>query len=207
MEDARELAGKDSVVVHALAEGAAGGGEQLGATGGVMLHLAGCFDRSDRQTASPVGHLPREERTHVKDLQGSPSPALPGVAPCSKGKLAESVSSQKEERHQGRPGFLEDGGGVLVAGEAAPEPPAGPEEGEEYCGRERLKRHRVAMAGQVWIPESWGQEKLLKDWIDCAAIDRSLVPTGLLSAREALVEECRRTNSGRFRLENQCLST
>ena len=78
---------------------------------------------------------------------------------------------------------------------------------EEEGGRERLKRHRVAMAGRVWIPDTWGQEKLLKEWIDCAAIDRSLVPAGLMSAREALVEECRRSNPGVFPIESCCLST
>ncbi|XWS59496.1 hypothetical protein CRYUN_Cryun08bG0127200 [Craigia yunnanensis] len=76
---------------------------------------------------------------------------------------------------------------------------------EEDNGRERLKRHRTEVAGRVWIPEIWGQEKLLKDWIDCSAFDASLVPSGNMSARAALVEEGRRANSGGFRIENrQC---
>ncbi|XP_057425053.1 protein BIC1 [Lotus japonicus] len=59
-------------------------------------------------------------------------------------------------------------------------------------GRERLKRHRVEVAGRVWIPDIWGHEKLLKDWIDCAVFDAPLVPTKLLMARQALVQEGRR---------------
>ncbi|KAH7671378.1 hypothetical protein IHE45_10G089900 [Dioscorea alata] len=77
-------------------------------------------------------------------------------------------------------------------------------EDEEDCGRERLKRHRVEMAGRVWIPEIWGQENFLKDWIDCASFDTCLVPKGLVLAREALVQECRQTNSGGLQIENRC---
>ncbi|CAA7405365.1 unnamed protein product [Spirodela intermedia] len=76
----------------------------------------------------------------------------------------------------------------------------------EESGRERLKRHRVAMGGSVWIPERWGKEELLKDWIDCAAVDRALVPAGLTSAREALVEERQRVDSVVFPAESQCLT-
>ncbi|PUZ47039.1 hypothetical protein GQ55_7G131300 [Panicum hallii var. hallii] len=61
---------------------------------------------------------------------------------------------------------------------------------QEMSTRERLKRHRREMAGRVWVPEMWGQEKLLKDWVDCAVFDRPLVPTGLLTARRALIAEC-----------------
>ncbi|RRT74253.1 hypothetical protein B296_00014609 [Ensete ventricosum] len=60
----------------------------------------------------------------------------------------------------------------------------------EESGRERLRRHRTEMAGRVWIPEIWGQESLLKDWIDSSVFDRPLVPKGSVSARRALVEEC-----------------
>ncbi|MCL7050230.1 hypothetical protein MKW94_026965 [Papaver nudicaule] len=66
---------------------------------------------------------------------------------------------------------------------------------DEDSGREKLKRHRVEVAGRVWIPDSWGQEKLMKDWIDCSAFNASLVPAGLMSARQALMEERRRANS------------
>ncbi|XP_074561017.1 protein BIC1-like [Curcuma longa] len=71
-------------------------------------------------------------------------------------------------------------------------------------GRERLKRHRMEMGGQVWIPEIWGQESLLEDWIDGSVFDRPLVPKGLTSAREALVHGCRQTTSAACRIKNRC---
>lgn len=65
-------------------------------------------------------------------------------------------------------------------------------------GRERLKRHRVEVAGHVWIPEIWGQEELLKDWIDCNAFDSTLMNNNkIMSAKSALVEE-----RGRLRIAN-----
>lgn len=78
-----------------------------------------------------------------------------------------------------------------------------PVEGEA-SGRERLKRHRVEVSGRVWIPEIWGQEDLLKDWIDCTAFDAPLVPSRIVMARTALVEEGRRATSGGLRVENRC---
>ncbi|KAJ8532735.1 hypothetical protein K7X08_015624 [Anisodus acutangulus] len=75
----------------------------------------------------------------------------------------------------------------------------------EDNGRERLKRHRVEVAGRVWIPEIWGQEELLKDWIDCSAFDKSLMNNNIMSARAALVEDRSRANSTcRLRIENSC---
>lgn len=92
---------------------------------------------------------------------------------------------------------------ALPAGE--PELPAVFSEAvAEEGGRERLKRHRVDVAGRVWIPDRWGQEDLLKDWIDCSAFDASLVPNGIMSARQALAEEGRRANSSGLRIENRC---
>ncbi|XP_017419067.1 protein BIC1 isoform X1 [Vigna angularis] len=76
---------------------------------------------------------------------------------------------------------------------------------EEDSGRERLKRHRVEVAGRVWIPDMWGQEELLKDWIDCTAFDAPLVPSRISTAREALVEECTRANAAGLRIENRDL--
>ncbi|ESW34894.1 hypothetical protein PHAVU_001G189900 [Phaseolus vulgaris] len=76
---------------------------------------------------------------------------------------------------------------------------------EEDSGRERLKRHRVEVAGRVWIPDMWGQEELLKDWIDCSAFDAPLVPSRIATAREALVEECTRANAAGLRIENRDL--
>ncbi|XP_027350554.1 uncharacterized protein LOC113861742 [Abrus precatorius] len=75
----------------------------------------------------------------------------------------------------------------------------------EDSGRERLKRHRVEVAGRVWIPEIWGQEELLKDWIDCTAFDAPLVPSTITMARAALVEECSRANAAGVRIENRDL--
>ncbi|KAK4798243.1 hypothetical protein SAY86_030569 [Trapa natans] len=70
-------------------------------------------------------------------------------------------------------------------------------------GRERLKRHRTEVAGQVWIPDIWGQEDLLMDWVDCSSFDSSLAISKIMSARAALVNEGRlRTNSIGFR--NSC---
>ncbi|KAJ8537660.1 hypothetical protein K7X08_014200 [Anisodus acutangulus] len=65
----------------------------------------------------------------------------------------------------------------------------------EDNGRERLKRHRVEVAGRVWIPDIWGQEELLNDWIDCSAFDASFMNSNIMSAKAALVEERRRANS------------
>ncbi|RDX86262.1 Protein BIC1 [Mucuna pruriens] len=75
----------------------------------------------------------------------------------------------------------------------------------EDSGRERLKRHRVEVAGRVWIPDIWGQEDLLKDWIDCAAFDAPLVSSRISTARDALVEECTRANAAGLRIENRDL--
>uniref|UniRef100_A0ACD5UQB1 Uncharacterized protein n=1 Tax=Avena sativa TaxID=4498 RepID=A0ACD5UQB1_AVESA len=85
-------------------------------------------------------------------------------------------------------------------------------EEEAESTRDRLKRHRREMAGRVWVPEMWGQEKLLKDWLDCSAFDRPLVPAGLLTARRALVaESCARrpapeprASSSPLRVQNGC---
>ncbi|XP_038882952.1 protein BIC2-like [Benincasa hispida] len=62
----------------------------------------------------------------------------------------------------------------------------------EESGRERLKRHRVAVAGQVWIPDKWGKEEFLKDWIDGSAFEASLFPSGIVSARRALARDAKR---------------
>jgi len=71
-----------------------------------------------------------------------------------------------------------------------PEAAAAAAADDEDSTRERLKRHRREMAGRVRVPEMWGQEKLLKDWVDCAVFDRPMVPTGLLTARRALIADC-----------------
>lgn len=72
-------------------------------------------------------------------------------------------------------------------------------------GREKLKRHRVDVAGRVWVPDMWGQEDFLKDWTDCAAADASLVNSSIVLARDSLMEEGRRANSLRLmRIQNGC---
>lgn len=87
-------------------------------------------------------------------------------------------------------------------------PPVNVEEGQkqagEDSGRERLKRHRVEMAGRVWVPDMWGQEGLLKDWIDCSAFDASLMNSNIMLARAALAQQGRRPSSTRIRIENSC---
>lgn len=74
----------------------------------------------------------------------------------------------------------------------------------EESGRERLKRHRVAVAGSVWIPDIWGQEERMKDWIDCSVFDASLVSSRIMSARAALMAEGRRPSSSGLRISNGC---
>ncbi|KAM1056479.1 hypothetical protein ACFX13_030625 [Malus domestica] len=75
----------------------------------------------------------------------------------------------------------------------------------DSLGHERLKRHQEEVAGHVVIPDSWGQEELLKDWIDYSPFDALLVPKGLTSAREALAMERRRANTsnGVLRIESR----
>ncbi|CAI9105626.1 OLC1v1004595C1 [Oldenlandia corymbosa var. corymbosa] len=62
----------------------------------------------------------------------------------------------------------------------------------ESGGREKLFRHRNEVAGRVCIPEKWGQEKLLKDWMDCSIFDELLAPKEAALAREALIAERKR---------------
>lgn len=60
-------------------------------------------------------------------------------------------------------------------------------------GREKLKRHWNEVAGKMSIPERWGQEGFLKEWVDYSSFDALLAPNGAVSAREALVAEARRS--------------
>ncbi|KAK7272227.1 hypothetical protein RJT34_28703 [Clitoria ternatea] len=71
---------------------------------------------------------------------------------------------------------------------------------EEITGREMLKRFREEV--KVKIPETWGQEELLKDWIDCTTMfDALLAPhTLILTARDALVANGRQARSQRLRI-------
>ncbi|MFS7934445.1 putative protein BIC [Helianthus anomalus] len=84
---------------------------------------------------------------------------------------------------------------------STPPPPEQPEAaGKVESGREKLKRHRVEMSGRVWIPDIWGQEDLLKKWIDSTVFDSSVEKSSIMSAREALIQEGRSTLS----IENSC---
>lgn len=74
---------------------------------------------------------------------------------------------------------------------------------EISSGRERLKRHREEVAGRVLVPEKWGKEELMKDWIDYSSFDKLLVPNGIRSAREALMVD----SAGRRRTLAQAAST
>ncbi|CAK9323049.1 unnamed protein product [Citrullus colocynthis] len=116
--------------------------------------------------------------------------------------LVSSFSGGCEGGKRSEPDVQEYDGAAMEVAATAMEVTASEKE-EEEGGRERLKRHRREMAGRVWIPETWGQEELLKDWIDCSAFDACLFPTGIGSARAALVEEGRRANNGGLTLENR----
>ncbi|GMI92255.1 hypothetical protein HRI_002894800 [Hibiscus trionum] len=76
---------------------------------------------------------------------------------------------------------------------------------EKDSGRESLKRHREEVAGRVSIPDKWGKEELLRDWMDYSSFDSLLAPTGLASARKALMAEGRRSSSQRLmRIGSMC---
>ncbi|OAY71688.1 hypothetical protein ACMD2_11670 [Ananas comosus] len=144
------------------------------------------MEPSDYSKEAP---LPKIETTHLpKEHTNVSEPSTEAVT---------AVESEAEN--------LDEPGSSDASAAAAA---AAKEEEAAECTRERLKRHRREMGGQVWIPEMWGQESLLKDWVDCAAFDSSLVPAGLVSAREALVSECRRQTSARpLQIQNRCGSS
>ncbi|XVE96434.1 hypothetical protein REPUB_Repub02eG0221500 [Reevesia pubescens] len=147
-------------------------------------------------------HLPEEHNKSNQqpdDVVHVPEKGSSGLETCQYNSDVNNEGSSLEGRQSSSAPVVVD---VGVAKEAMR-----PEDQllmEEDNGRERLKKHRIEVAGRVWIPEIWGQEELLKDWVDCSAFDASLVPSGIMSARAALVEEGRRANSGGFRIENRC---
>ncbi|CAI0544344.1 unnamed protein product [Linum tenue] len=67
------------------------------------------------------------------------------------------------------------------------------------CNRERMERHWEEVAGRVTVPEEWGHEGVLDEWVDCSTFDELLAPHGVVSARRALVRDqggrrgCRRS--------------
>ncbi|EXB38438.1 hypothetical protein L484_022338 [Morus notabilis] len=86
------------------------------------------------------------------------------------------------------------------------------EQKDQCSGGDRMKRHREEVAGRVVVPDRWGKEELMKDWIDYSSFDKVLVPSGVRSAREALVMEAPRRQatgssspaSQRLRMERRC---
>lgn len=72
-------------------------------------------------------------------------------------------------------------------------------------GRERLKRHREEAAKEVVIPEKWGKEQLMKEWIEYTTFDALFAPHRLIvAARDALIADARKAKSQRLRLHNSC---
>ncbi|CAL5067603.1 unnamed protein product [Urochloa decumbens] len=113
------------------------------------------------------------------------------VAPAASKQASASASEERPLRPE------QQKAAPTIATKEEVEPPpqvaaaaAAADDDQAESTRERLKRHRREMAGRVWVPELWGQEKLLKDWVDCAVFDRPMVPSGLLTARRALIAEC-----------------
>jgi hypothetical protein len=137
----------------------------------------------------------KEKRTRMDNHEDS--------AACSR-KKTHKITDQQEDTQRLSSKTHQYEETAFPAVEVLPAVAASEAVPEDGGGRERLKKHRVEVAGRVWIPDIWGQEELLKDWIDCSAFDASLVPTGIMSAREALAEEGRRANSSGIRIENRC---
>ncbi|XP_047969217.1 protein BIC1-like [Salvia hispanica] len=89
---------------------------------------------------------------------------------------------------------------VIAAKEGGSESKLGHEKRREVIaaesGRERLKRHRGEVAGRVRVPETWGKEDFLKDWVDSTVFDAAVRSGGITTARAALMEEGRRAAAG-----------
>ncbi|CAL5021662.1 unnamed protein product [Urochloa decumbens] len=129
-----------------------------------------------RPPAQPVAAA-ADDRAPAAGTSSESDDQAPSAAPVD-----SSSSEKKKDRAEAAASD-----GCRVAEPVVPRRPAAAEE----SARERLKRHRTEMAGRVLIPDMWGQERLLKDWVDCAVFDRPLAATaGLLTARDALVAEC-----------------
>ncbi|CAH8308697.1 unnamed protein product [Eruca vesicaria subsp. sativa] len=134
----------------------------------------------------------------MKDIDDTTSPMAHQINP----------SQPPSDKTQQDPGLSEEASSVPdKVDQASPEekPKQNQENERAVTGREMLKKHRREMAGRVWIPEIWGQEDLLKGWIDSSTFDRCLDPNGISSARAALVEEARRAASSSGGIHNRCL--
>jgi len=149
-----------------------------------------------QQRPPPAGELQQPAAAASDDR----APAA-GTSPESEQAPAEAVASKapaavepEKKKDRAAAAAEEAAASAGCGGEVVARRPAAA--GEESA-RERLKRHRTEMAGRVRIPDMWGQERLLKDWVDCAVFDRPLAATtGLLTARDALVAECAAARSG-----------
>ncbi|XP_058773693.1 protein BIC2-like [Vicia villosa] len=75
---------------------------------------------------------------------------------------------------------------------------------EEITGRERLKRHREEVKGEVKIPENWEKEQKLKEWVDYTTFNALIsVPHALIvTARDALIADVRKSRSQRLRIHH-----
>ncbi|KAL3536118.1 hypothetical protein ACH5RR_004579 [Cinchona calisaya] len=145
---------------------------------------------SDQETSVSEVLLPQEFKKANNDIQSH----VGQIKPCS----SDTTKLQQSSAHVVTSLLKEK---TRMTNEAD----QGPAPSTEDSGRERLKRHRVEVAGRVWIPDIWGQEEQLKDWIDCRAFDASAVMnSSIMLARAALVEEGRRATSSRLRIENGC---
>jgi hypothetical protein len=138
----------------------------------------------------PVADLqPSEERTPEEGTSESDDQAATAAEARPDEPAAEAPEKKKRDTRAAEAAHAA-GGGSFGAVEPAQRPT--PATAREESARERLKRHRTEMAGRVRIPDMWGQERLLKDWVDCAVFDRPLAATaGLLNARDSLVAERR----------------
>ncbi|KAI3461294.1 hypothetical protein Pfo_017957 [Paulownia fortunei] len=84
---------------------------------------------------------------------------------------------------------------TLCVSEASLMENAGYEQEKDESGREKIMgRHckEVGDGGGIVIPETWGQEGLLKDWTQHSTFDALLAPKEAVLARQALVAEARR---------------
>ncbi|GJM85162.1 hypothetical protein PR202_ga01590 [Eleusine coracana subsp. coracana] len=151
----------------------------------------------------PVAALQPSAEERAPEAAGTSSESAHQAAEARPEEPA-AVEAEKKKKKKDTRATAEDAPGTGSCFGAME--PARRTTGEESA-RERLKRHRTEMAGRVRIPDMWGQERLLKDWVDCAVFDRPLAATaGLLNARDALVAECaaRRSTGRPLRVQNGC---
>ncbi|XP_011077929.1 proline-rich transmembrane protein 2-like [Sesamum indicum] len=126
--------------------------------------------------SDPLLQLPSEPTKAADHQPGSENPLL--VPPeKTKGSLEESKSEKEGSALQEPQELINPTPSAHTSSSTttAPSEVVATVEEINSSGRERLKRHRVEVAGRVWIPEMWGQEELLKDWIDCTAFDATLM--------------------------------